>query len=75
MSQPVAVVVAGCDSLPILRQAIDAARSYQPMGPDQQHALLARSAAAAQGGKTELYKTSTHFDGTVQHPEFLTQAT
>ncbi len=73
MSQPVAVVVTGCDRIPILQQALEAARTYQPMTGDQQQALLARSADAARGGKTERYKISTHFDGTVQHPGYLTQ--
>ncbi len=73
MSQPVAVVVTGCDSLPILQQALDAARTWQPMSAEQQQALLAKSAAAAQSGSTERYKVSTHFDGTVQHPGWLTQ--
>jgi hypothetical protein len=35
--------------------------------------LQARSTAAAQGGKTQRYNIITHFDGTAQHPEFLTQ--
>ena len=40
----------------------------------QQQELLARSAATAQGGKTEHYKISHHFDGTIQNPQWLTQA-
>jgi hypothetical protein len=47
MSQPVAVVVTGCDRMPILQQALDAVRSYQPMTQAEQQALLARSAAVA----------------------------
>lgn len=74
MSQPVAVVITGCDHMNILDQAIQAVRSYRPMTPRQQDALLALSAAAAAGGKTELYKVSQHFDGTVQHPQWLTEA-
>jgi aryl-alcohol dehydrogenase-like predicted oxidoreductase len=74
MSQPVAVVITGCDRMPILEQAIEAARTWQPMTAEQQAALLARSAAAAQDGQTERYKVSGHFDGTVQNPQWLTQA-
>ena len=73
MSQPVAVVVTGCDSMTILQQALDAARTWQPMTAEQQQALLAKSAPAAKTGSTELYKISEHFDGTNQHPGWLTQ--
>ncbi len=71
MSLPVSVVITGCDSLPILHQALDAARTFQPLTADQSKALLARTAAAAQDGKYELYKISQHFDTTAQHPEYL----
>ena len=34
-------------------------------------ALLRRTEAAARDGKFERYKSSTHFDGTAHHPEWL----
>jgi hypothetical protein len=34
-------------------------------------ALLAKTAPYAREGKYELYKTSTHFDSTEQHPQWL----
>ena len=74
MSQPVAVVITGIDRMPILEQALEAVRTYTPMTEAQQQALLARSAAKARGGATEHYKISTHFDGTTQHPNWLTEA-
>jgi uncharacterized protein len=74
MSQPVAVVITGCDHMPILEQALQAVRTWQPMTAEQQQELLARSAATARNGKTEHYKISQHFDGTVQNPHWLTQA-
>ena len=73
MSQPVAVVITGCDKMPILEQALKAARTWQPMPAAQQRALLAKSARLAANGKTEKYKTTTHFDGTTQNPQWLTQ--
>ena len=33
--------------------------------------LLAKTAVAAAEGKFELFKTSSHFDGTAAHPEYL----
>jgi len=74
MSQPVSVVVCGCDTVGYLQQALDAARSFRPMDPAEQQALLARSAALAEFGRIELYKTSQHFDGTAQNPQWLQQA-
>jgi uncharacterized protein len=71
MNLPVSVVITGCDSLKILQQALDAARSFQPMGKQELAALLAKTAKAAQSGEFEMYKTSHHFDGTYQNPQWL----
>ena len=71
MSLPTALQGGGIDSLPILQQALEAVRSYQPLTPEQRTAILAKPAAAAADGHTERYKISTHFDGTVQHPHWL----
>jgi uncharacterized protein len=71
MNLPTSVVITGCDSLPILRQALDAARSFQPMSQEEIANLLTRTAKAAQSGQYELYKTSHHFDGTFQNPQWL----
>jgi hypothetical protein len=73
MSQPVAVVITGCDHMPILDQALQAVRTWQPMTAEQQQELLGRSAATAEGGKTEHYKISHRFDGTIRNPQWLTQ--
>jgi predicted aldo/keto reductase-like oxidoreductase len=71
MNLPTSVVITGCDSLPILQQALDAARSFQPMNSSQVAALLAKTAKAAEAGQFELYKTSHHFDGTYANPQWL----
>ena len=71
MNLPTSVVITGCDSLPVLQQALSAARTFQPMDASQVAALLARTAKAAAGGQFELYKTTHHFDGTVQNPQWL----
>src|SRR6202051_3990181 len=71
MNLPTSVVITGCDSLPILHQALDAARSFQPMNSSQVAAILARTAKAAEAGQFELYKTSHTFDGTVANPQWL----
>jgi len=71
MNLPTSVVITGCDSLPILQQALQAARSFQPMDSPQVTALLARTAKAAKEGRFELYKTTHQFDGTFANPQWL----
>lgn len=71
MNLPTSVVITGCDSLPILQQALDAARSFRPMSEAQVSALLAKTADAAKDGKYESYKTSYSFDGTHYNPKWL----
>jgi predicted aldo/keto reductase-like oxidoreductase len=71
MNLPTSVVITGCDSLPILQQALQAARSFQPMISSEVAALLARTAKAAEAGQFELYKTTHQFDGTVANPQWL----
>ncbi len=71
MSLPVSLQVCGIDSLPILQQALIAVRSFQPFTPEQRAALLAKTEAVARDGKTERYKVSNHFDGTVHNPQWL----
>ena len=71
MNLPTSVVITGCDSLPILQQALQAARTFQPMNSSQVAALLAKTSKAAEAGQFELYKTSHQFDGTYANPQWL----
>jgi aryl-alcohol dehydrogenase-like predicted oxidoreductase len=71
MNLPTSVVITGCDSLPILEQALKAARTFKPLTDAERDALLAKSAPLAGIGKYELYKTSQRFDGTAQNPHWL----
>jgi predicted aldo/keto reductase-like oxidoreductase len=71
MNLPTSVVITGCESLPIVQQALAAARSFKPMNKEEVAQLLARTASAAGKGEYELYKTSHNFDGTYQHPQWL----
>src|SRR6266404_560342 len=71
MNLPTSVVITGCDSLPILEQALEAARSFKPLDTFELAALLAKTAKAAEGGRFELYKTSRRFDGTYANPQWL----
>ena len=71
MNLPTSVVITGCDSLNILQQALDAARSFQPISSAEVSALLAKTAPAAKEGEFERYKTSHDFDGTFHNPQWL----
>ena len=71
MNLPTSVVITGCDSLPILQQALEAARTFRPMDASHVAALLSKTAKAAESGEFELYKTTHHFDGTVANPQWL----
>ena len=71
MNLPTSVVITGCDSMEILQQALDAARSFQPMSAAEVSSLLAKTATAAIKGEFERYKTSHDFDSTVQNPQWL----
>ena len=71
MNLPTSVVITGCDSTQILDQALNAARNFRGMQADAVKALLSKTSQAAMLGKFELYKTTHHFDGTYQNPQWL----
>jgi predicted aldo/keto reductase-like oxidoreductase len=71
MNLPTSVVITGCDSIPILQQAVQAARSFKPLDSSEVASLLAKTAKAAEAGQFELYKTSHNFDGTYANPQWL----
>jgi aryl-alcohol dehydrogenase-like predicted oxidoreductase len=71
LNLPTSVVITGIDSQEILEQAFEAARTFRPLTPQELKALLARTAAAASGGEYELFKTTAHFDSTIENPAWL----
>jgi uncharacterized protein len=71
MNLPTSVVITGCDSMQILRQALDAAHSFRPMTQKETAALLAKTSSAAAQGEFEQYKTTHNFDGTYHNPQWL----
>jgi predicted aldo/keto reductase-like oxidoreductase len=71
MNLPTSVVITGCDSMKVLEQAMEAARTFQPLSDSVRQALLDRTAEVAKAGSLELYKTSNTFDSTAAHPEWL----
>jgi predicted aldo/keto reductase-like oxidoreductase len=71
LSLPTSVVITGCDSLEVLDQALDAVRTFHPLTVPQREALLSRTRAAAARGEFEPFKTSSIFDSTAEHPDWL----
>jgi predicted aldo/keto reductase-like oxidoreductase len=71
LSLPTSVVITGCDSMEVLDQALDAVRTFHPLTVPQREALLSRTRAAAAHGEYEPFKTSSIFDSTATHPEWL----
>ncbi len=71
LNSPASVVITGIDSTAILDQAFQAVESFRPMDPQQVAAILAKTKDAAMTGKFELFKTSTHYDGTIRNPSWL----
>ena len=71
LNSPASVVITGIDSTAVLDQAFQAVESFRPMGTQQVAAILARTKDAAMTGKFELFKTSSHYDGTIKNPAWL----
>lgn len=71
LNLPISVQITGIDNPQTLDQAFEATRTFKPMSSDQVTVLLEKTAAAAQVGKFELYKTTNHFDATAHNPTWL----
>ncbi|HEY1379150.1 MAG TPA: aldo/keto reductase [Gemmataceae bacterium] len=71
LNLPTSVVITGIDSLEILDQAFEAARTFRPMTEAEVGAILAKTAKAAARGEFEPFKTTSVFDATASHPDWL----
>jgi predicted aldo/keto reductase-like oxidoreductase len=71
LSLPTSVVITGCDSMKVLDQALDAVHAFQPLTVTQREALLSKTRTAAARGEFEPFKTSSIFDSTATHPDWL----
>jgi len=71
LNSPASVVITGIDSPAILDQAFEAVKTFTPLDRQQVAAILAKTKDAAMTGKFELFKTSSHFDGTTVNPSWL----
>lgn len=71
LNLPTSVVIAGLDSMEILEQALEAIKTFKPMSDAEVSTILDKTKAAAMTGAYEPFKTSSLFDGTAVHPEWL----
>ena len=71
LNLPTTVVITGCESMQILDQALEAVKTFKPMGPRQVAALLAKTRDLAMTGTYEPFKTTSNFDGTAQNPQWM----
>ena len=71
LNLPTSVVITGIDSMKILDQAFEAVRTLHQLSKQELDALLAKTAKAAVAGRYEPFKTTSLFDATAQHPEWL----
>jgi predicted aldo/keto reductase-like oxidoreductase len=71
MNLPTSVVITGCESMENLQQALTAGRTFKPMSEAELTGLLSKTKQAASRGEYELFKTTSIYDGTATHPEWL----
>jgi aryl-alcohol dehydrogenase-like predicted oxidoreductase len=71
LSLPTSVVITGIDSMDVLKQALEVAKTFKPLTAEQLAVLLKKTATAAAEGHYELFKTATKHDSTAQHPQWL----
>jgi hypothetical protein len=71
LSHPASVVITGIDSPQMLDQALRIGKTFRPLPAQEISAILSKTAKAASQGEYELFKTSSHFDSTAQHPQWL----
>jgi predicted aldo/keto reductase-like oxidoreductase len=71
MSLPTSVVITGIDNMDVLKQDLEAVRTFKPLAPDEIAALLQKTAVAAADGQFEGFKTTNHYDSTAHNPQFL----
>ena len=71
LNLPTSVVITGIDSMEILDQAFEAASTFKRLTSEEIEAVLAKTREAAMSGEFEPFKTTSIFDATASHPEWL----
>ena len=71
LSVPVSVQITGINSQMLLDQAFAAVKSLKPMDEAEMAQLISKTEEVPMSGKYELFKTTSHFDTTARHPDWL----
>jgi uncharacterized protein len=71
LNLPTSVVITGIDNQKVLDQAFEAVKTFHPLEEKEVAAIIAKTESVAADGKYELFKTSSHFDTTAKHPDWL----
>lgn len=71
LNVPVSVQINGINSQMLLDQAFAAVKTFRPMDEAELVSLIAKSEEDAKNGAYELFKTTSHFDTTARHPDWL----
>ena len=71
LSLPTSVVITGIETMERLEQALAAVRTFRLLSESEMSALRKKTARDGSRGAFELFKTSSLYDGTAQHPEQL----
>jgi aryl-alcohol dehydrogenase-like predicted oxidoreductase len=71
LNVPISVLITGINSKMLLDQAFAAIKSFQPMDEAAVATLISKTEEAAMNGKFELFKTTSHFDTTARHADWL----
>jgi aryl-alcohol dehydrogenase-like predicted oxidoreductase len=71
MNLPTSVVITGIDSMKILKQAFEAASTFQRLSPAEVASLRKKAEKHAANGEYELFKTTSVFDSTALNPKWL----
>ena len=71
LNLPISVLITGINSKMLLDQAFAAVKSFEPMDEAGVAALIGKTEQVAMNGKYELFKTTSHFDTTARHPDWL----
>ena len=61
LNLPTSVVITGVDSMEILDQAFEAARTFRPFSDEELQALLAKTKQAASRGRIRAVQNKFHF--------------
>ena len=71
LSQDIATLVCGIDSMEVLDQDIEVAKNFVPMSREEQDALTAQTKNIGGDGRYEVYKTTQNYDSGTHRTQHL----